>query len=390
MDRTFPLHSPDFYRGDPHPVYRILRKDAPVYWCDEGEFWAVSKYEDVRFISRNPGQFTSTKGIIIPDRSQTDPVRDEQLVFTDPPVHRLKRQLISSGFTPRRIRRLEEKARVLVDQILDPIERGTTVDFAESVAAPLPTWIIAELLGAPPEDWEQFRAWSDAIVGSNDPDIELDSKTAGAALFTYFSDLLERRRAQPEDDLISVLLEAEVDGERLSQVDLLGFCFLLLVAGNETTRNLISQGMLALIAHPDQRQRLVDDPGLIPSAVEEMLRFASPVTHMARTATSSVELRGTKIDAGQMVVMLYGAANRDEDVFGPTAEEFLVTRSPNPHLAFGFAEHLCLGASLARLEARVMFEELLRRFDEFDLAGEVVRMRATMTPGVTHMPLLLR
>jgi cytochrome P450 len=226
-------------------------------------------------------------------------------------------------------------------------------------------------------------------VGSADPEIQLDPLGALAELHQYFTNLISSRRWKPLDDLLSVVVEAEVDGERLTDQDLLNLSFLLLVAGNETTRNLIALGTLALIDHPDECRKLVDDPGLIPGAVEEMLRWTSPVTHMARAATIDVEIRGQTIRQGETVVMLYGSANRDEDVFGADAEEFRVTRNPNPHVAFGFGEHFCLGASLARLEARVLFEELLRRFPQLELVGEVARMRATMVPGVKRMPVRL-
>lgn len=209
---------------------------------------------------------------------------------------------------------------------------------------------------------------------------------AAGQLYEYFQRLIAARRARPRADLLSVLAEAEIDEHRLTDEDLLNFAFLLLVAGNETTRNLIALGTLALIAHPDQYRLLVEEPARIPLAVEEMLRWNSPVVHMARTATADVEIRGQRIRAGEVVVMLYGSANRDEDVFGPDSEEFDVTRHPNPHIAFGCGEHSCVGAQLARLEATVFFEELLRRYPRIELVGEVDRMRATMVPGVKRMP----
>jgi cytochrome P450 len=262
-------------------------------------------------------------------------------------------------------------------------------EFAEEIAAPLPTRLIAELIGAPPEDWEQFRAWSDAATGTADPEIELDPMVAAGQLFEYFQKLIGARRVEPRDDLLSVLAGAEIDGERLTDEDLLNFAFLLLVAGNETTRNLIALGTLALMTHPEQQRLLVDHSSLIPVAIEEMLRWNSPVVHMARTATVDVDIRGQRIAEGDVVVMLYQSANRDEDVFGPDSEEFKVTRQPNPHIAFGCGEHSCIGAQLARLEAAVMFEELLRRFPRLELVGEVDRMRATMVPGVKRMPVRL-
>lgn len=389
MEPDFPLHSPDFYAGDPYPTYKTLRATSPVHWNDVTKFWALLKYQDVRFVSRNPGLFSSTRGITIPDPAQPQATQEGNLIFTDPPRHRQLRRLVSFAFTPNRVAALEPKVREIVHGILDEIEAGSTQEFAEAIAAPLPTRMIAELLGAPAEDWEQFRAWSDAAVGSADPDIELDPIVSLAQLHQYFSKLIAERRSEPRDDLLSVLVGAEVEGERLTDEDLLNLSFLLLVAGNETTRNLIALGTLALIGHPDQCRKLVDDPGGIPDAVEEMLRWTSPVTHMARTATRDVEIRGQRIREGDTVVMLYGSANRDEEVFGDDAEEFRVARRPNPHLAFGLGEHVCLGAQLARLEACVLFEELLRRFPKLELVGEVARMRATMVPGVKRMPVRL-
>ena len=389
MRTTFPLHSPDFYAGDPYPAYRELRATSPVCWNDVTNFWALLKYEDIRYVSSNPALFSSAKGITIPDPAIPSPVQEGNLIFSDPPRHRQLRKLINAGFTRRQVAVLEPKIREIVAGILDGIEPDSVHEFAEEIAAPLPTRMIAELIGAPPDDWEQFRVWSDAATGNADPEIELDSLVAMGQLFEYFQKLIAARRAEPRDDLLSVLAEAEIDGHRLDDEDLLNFAFLLLVAGNETTRNLIALGTLALIAHPDQCRLLVDDPALIPGAVEEMLRWNSPVVHMARTATTDVEIRGQLIRAGDVVVMLYQSANRDEEIFGPDSEEFKVTRNPNPHIAFGCGEHSCVGAQLARLEATVLFEELLQRFPKLELVGEVDRMRATMVPGVKRMPVRL-
>jgi cytochrome P450 len=389
VQTTFPLHSPDFYAGDPYPAYRELRATAPVCWNDVTKFWALLKYEDIRFVSSNPALFSSTSGITIPDPQQPSPVQPGSLIFTDPPRHRQLRKLINSGFTRRRVAVLEPKIREIVGGILDGMEPDSVHEFAEEIAAPLPTRMIAELIGAPPDDWEQFRAWSDAATGTADPEIELEPLVAMGQLFEYFQKLIAQRRVEARDDLLSVLAGAEIDGVRLTDEDLLNFAFLLLVAGNETTRNLIALGTCALIAHPDQCRLLADDRSLIPGAVEEMLRWNSPVVHMARTATSDVEIRGQLIAEGDTVVMLYGSANRDEDIFGADSEEFKVTRHPNPHIAFGCGEHSCVGAQLARLEASVMFDELLRRFPRLELVGEVDRMRATMVPGVKRMPVRL-
>jgi cytochrome P450 len=386
---TFPLHSPDFFAGDPYPAYKELRASAPVCWNDVTKFWALLKYEDIRFVSTNPDKFSSTKGITIPDPVMPNPVQEGNLIFTDPPRHRQLRKLINTGFTRRQVAVFEPKVREIVYGVLEDIGPGSTHDFAEELAAPLPTRMIAELLGAPPDDWEKFRRWSDACTGNADPEIELDSFVAIGELFEYFQRLIAARRDEPRGDMLSVLTTAEVDGATLTDEDLLNFAFLLLVAGNETTRNLIALGTLALIDHPDECSKLVKDPTLIPTAVEEMLRWTSPVTHMARAATVDVEIRGQLIREGDMVVMLYGSANRDEEIFGPDAEEFKIARHPNPHIAFGCGEHSCVGAQLARLEARVFFEVLLGRYPRLELVGDVDRMRATMVPGVKRMPVRL-
>ena len=383
------LHSPEFFVGDPYPTYRALRASDPVCWNDVTKFWALLKYEDIRYVSSNPGKFSSANGITLPDPAIPSPAIEGNLIFTDPPRHRQLRKLISAGFTKRQVGLLAVKIRDLVLGILDEVEPGQTLEFAEGVAAPLPTRLIAEILGAPPSDWERFRVWSDACVGHDDPEIELDAFVAIGELFEYFQQLIAARRVDEFDDVLSVLAHAEVDGQRLADDELLQFAFLLLVAGNETTRNLIALGTLALISHPEQCSQLVDDPSLIPGAVEEMLRWTSPVTHMARIATEDVELRGRLIKKGESVVMFYGSANRDEEIFGVDAEEFRISRNPNPHIAFGCGEHACIGAQLARLEATILFEELLKRYTGLEVVGTVERMRATMVPGVKRMPVRL-
>ena len=386
MGLRVPLHDPDFYRADPFPAYQRLRSEAPVYWHQESGWWALAKYEDVRFVSIHPELFTSTQGVMIPDEGAITPDKLDLMLFTDPPRHRKLRTLMKARFTPRQVVRLEARIRAIARRLVDGIASGSVVDFAEQVAAPLPTVVIAELIGAPSEDWERFRAWSDAVVGYDDPDTPLHRNEAQVALHEYFSALIEARRLEPCDDLISSLLVSELDGQKLAWDDLYNFCWLLLIAGNETTRNLISLGTKALLSHPDSLQMLVDTPTLIPSAVEEMLRWANPVTHMVRMATQDVEIHGQKILEGQRVVMLYGSANRDEEIFGPDAESFDVTRDPNPHIQFGFGEHVCIGAALARLEARIMFEELVPILTSASLAGDITRVRSTMIPGVRHMP----
>jgi cytochrome P450 len=383
----FPLHEPDFYRSDPYPAFRSLREQSPVHWHAPGGWWALSRWADIRWVSGQPDLFSNAGGVMIPDPAEIGPDDLDLMLFTDPPRHRQLRRVIKDLFAPRRIRALEPRIRELARSVIDPIPSGAVIDFAEAVAAPLPTIVIAELLGIAGADWDHFRAWSDAIIGELDPAQTGDRAQAQAALHAYFLDVIEERARRPrEDDFVSSLLAADVEGQRLTRDEIYCFCWLLLLAGNETTRNLIAQGAHALLLHPDALGQLAAQPQRLPRAIEEMLRWCTPSQYMARTATRDVELRGRKILAGHKVIMLYGAANRDPEVFGADAEEFRITRDPNPHLSFGYGEHVCMGAGLARLEARVLFEELLPRLAGAELAGQVVRLRATMTPGITEMP----
>jgi cytochrome P450 len=386
MPTAFPLHSPEFYAGEPYPVYRELRATAPVCWNDVTKFWALLRYDDIRFVSTNPALFTSTQGINIPDGDMPTPVQEGNLIFMDPPRHRGLRKLVNFGFTRRRLAMLEPKIRGYVSELLDGITPGSEQEFIEKIAAPLPAHVIAELLGVAPHDRAQFRAWTDATIGTAGAPSDLDPFETAGRLYRCVRQLITAARTEAGDDMMAVLGGADIDGCRLSDAELLDFSFLLLASGNETTRNLLALGTLALINHPEQSRLLAEDPARIPLAVEEMLRWTSPVTHMARTATADVEIRGHRIAAGDVVVLLYGSANRDENVFGPDAEEFKVTRQPNPHIAFGCGEHACVGAQLARMTASVFFRELLPRFPNLELAGAVDRMPATMLPLVTRMP----
>ena len=383
------LHEPSFYAGDPFPAYAWLRREAPVFWYAERGWWALSRYDDVRFVSSHPELFTSTRGIMLPDSGGMTPDRLDLMIFNDPPRHRELRSLVKAGFTPHAIEKLAPGLRALAQGIVDAVPAGAEINFAEAVAAPLPTIVIAQLIGAPAEDWDRFRRWSDAIIGYQDPEESMHPEQAHAELHSYFMKLIAIRKEAPRDDLLSNLVAAQREGAPVTDEDLYCLCWLLLVAGNETTRNLIALGTRALLEHPDQLEQLQANPSLLPCAIEEMLRWCSPVTHMVRAANCDVAIRGETIRAGEHVVMLYGAANRDEDVFGPDAESFVVTRHPNRHIQFGFGEHICIGAHLARLEARVVFEALLPRLEGARLVGPVRRVLASMVPGVKHMPVRL-
>jgi len=379
------LHDPDFYAGDPFPAYRWLRAEAPVYWHDTPGFWAVTRHEDVIAVSRDPASFCSSQGTMLADL--TRPIMPRQsILYIDPPDHVKYRKLVQPGFSPSRLKQLEPRVRQLACTLAADIDTGTAVDFVDEFAARLPLLVIAEMLGVPASDRAQFQRWSDLIIEVTTEQTP-ENMAASVELLGYFAAVIAERRTQPRDDLISTLVSAEVDGERLEEFDLLMFCMTLLVAGNETTRNLLLHGALALATHPAQRAALAADPGHIPAAVEEMLRWGSPITSFMRTATRDTTLRGQRIGAGERVLMLYAAANRDEAVFGPDAEDFRVSRDASRHLAFGFGEHFCLGAGLARMEARIAFEELLARFATIDLAGPVERLRSVLMSGIVCLPL---
>jgi cytochrome P450 len=307
----------------------------------------------------------------------------------DPPEHNRHRKLAIGAFTPRMVAGLEPRVRELARESVAAIRPGEPFDFVERVALPLPMLVIAELLGVPSSDYEDFRRWSDAMVeaGGSGP----SPATIGvvAELFAYITAKAAERRRAPRGDVLSKLALAEVDGQGLSDGELAIFCLTLLVAGNETTRNLISGGMRALLEHPAQWEKLCADPRLVPGAVEEMLRYVSPVRNFARRVQQDTELGGRKLRAGEYIVLCYGSANRDEAVFGADSDAFDVARpDARRHVAFGFGEHLCLGAALARLEAQVMFEELALRGPGFSLAGPVERLQSTLIDGVVSMPVV--
>ena len=384
------LGNPDsFVNGVPHDTFRLLRREAPLYrerLPDGTEFWALTKYHDVVAASSDYATFSSAKGTNIEEQGGGTQL---MMVNMDPPRHTKLRALISKGFTPKMVRALDPHVREITTAIVDNVARRGECDFVTEVAAELPLQVIAELIGIPIEERHLVFEWSNQMIGLGDPEygnsMEVATKAANA-MFAYADKLASERRQNPKSDVVSVLLGAEVDGEQLTPLEFNVFFLLLAVAGNETTRNLISGGMLALIEHPGQRQRLLKDPALIPTAVEEMLRWVTPVMYFRRTATRDTEIRGQKIREGEKVTLWYISANRDEEVF-PEADRFDVARSPNEHIAFGAGgPHFCLGNSLARLEIQIMFEELLRRLPDITLAGPVARLRSNFISGIKHMP----
>ena len=414
------LADPEFFMRYPFDVYARMRAEAPVYWSEHDHAWALTKYEDIRFVSKSPHLFSSRFGqtashCAIPDDGQPvtdDPVdgcpmprravarasvlggREDILTAVDPPRHGFLRKLASSAFTPKAIALLEQHVAELAVAQIDRIEPGVEVDFVDTVAAPVPMRVIAEMLGVSTELLDDFRRWSDAFIELNDAndtrdEAEINEYFASIIEFNdYFTKELQDRVDHPRDDLLTALAHADDDGKPLSLDSQLSMTFVLLVAGNETTRGLLSNAAKLLFEHPDQRQLLVDDPSLLPNAVEEFLRFQSPVTHMCRTALVDTVIRGQTIARGDYVIMLYPAANHDEEIW-ERAEELDVTRTPDPgHLAFGFAEHFCLGAALARREIRLVLGELLKRYPNYELVGGAPRVRADMTPGIKSMPVV--
>ena len=383
-----PLHDPQFHAGDPFPAFRRLRAEARVYWHPTPGFWTLTRHEDVVAVSRDPATFCSSRGILLSDIER--PVMPRQsIIYIDPPEHAKYRKLVQPAFSPGRLRVLEERIATMVRELVGDSDADRTIDFVDAFAAPLPLLVIADMLGVPGADRGRFKRWSDAIIeAGTQPSAE--NMAQSVELLEYFGSVIAERRVRPGDDLISVLVHSEIDGERLEEFDLLMFCMTLLVAGNETTRNLLSHGALALATYPDQRALLARDPTLIPRAVEEMLRWGSPVSSFMRMATRDTELRGTPIREGDRLLMLYSAANRDEAVFGDDAEEFRVQRDASRHVAFGFGEHFCLGAQLARMEARIAFSQLLDRFERWELTGKVERLPSQFMRGIVHLPLSLR
>jgi cytochrome P450 len=377
---------------DADALYAWLRAEAPVLEYAPHHF-TVAKYHDIREISRDPERFCSGRGVLVNDpmRGDRPSTAAPSIIHMDPPDHTRFRNIVNRAFTPRAVRALEPRVRELAREVLDAVSDGRVVDLVETIAVPLPVLVIAELLGIPEEHRGDFRRWSDASIEAADHSDERTLREIGE-LFAFLRGHLDRARAHPAADLVSALVQAEVDGRRLTDDELVVFCMALLVAGNETTRHLVSGGALALARHPEQRSALAADlrSERVAVAVEEMLRVVTPVSAFARTATRPTTLRGTQLAAGDYVVMLYASGNRDEEVFGLDADAFDAQRPPDPaHVAFGFGEHLCLGASLARLEARVMFEELLARHPRYEVVGEPAWLRSTVMHGLVTLPVAL-
>lgn len=392
-----------FTEGIPHEWFTWLRANAPVFHHDEpgGDgFWVITRYDDIVTANRDAASFSSSQelGGVVMLEGPTAPIPGTEMagnmmLFMDPPGHTRYRKLVNRGFTPRMIAALEPHVRELTVGILDGALAKGDCDFVVDVAAELPLEVIAELLGVPREDRHKLFDWSNRMVGSEDPEYQVSDEhvtQAQVEMFMYAQQLAEQRRAAPQQDIVTTLLNAEVDGDTLSEMDFNLFFMLLSVAGNETTRNAIAHGMNAFLEHPEQWALLVEDTAArIDGAVEEILRWASPVMYFRRNARRDVTLGGQEIKAGEKISLWYISANRDESVFDEPFR-FDITRDPNPHIAFGGGgPHFCLGAQLARLEIRLLFEELAARVPRLEALGEPDRLRSNFIGGIKHLPVRL-
>lgn len=395
---TLDIISNEAYRnGPPHELYTLMRREAPVLkhrGIDPGSpewFWALTRHTDVVEVSRQFQIYSSAKKGALMNQDRPDLEVARMMIDQDPPEHTRLRNLVNRGFTPKAVRMLEDHFRDVAERLIREAVAEGEVDFVDKVSAELPLIAIAELLGVPHEDRRKVFEWSNRMIGATDPDMSGgldDAAAASIELYMYANELGAQRRAEPRNDLISMLVSAE-GNDQLSEHEFDLFVLLLSVAGNETTRNGISHGVLALIDHPHAYAELRADPSLIPSAVEEMLRWATPVNNFVRTATCDVELHGVQIKEGDAVCMLYASANRDEDVFTDPFT-FDIHRNPNPHVTFGGGgPHFCLGFNLAKMEMRVLFEQLVAQVSTIELLGDVPKLRSSFVHGIKKLPVRL-
>lgn len=387
--------------GYPHDAWTRLRAEEPVaYFEPPGfePFWAITKHADVLEISKQPTRFSSAQGIMLRPAGVVFPP-SEMVVMLDPPQHGLVRKVANRRFTPRAVRtQRDDIERIAVDVLDEAAPAGDSgdLDFVERIAAPFPLAVIAWVLGVPGTDWQLLFRWTNEVIGKDDEEFRLPGETPGQTskrargeLHAYFRTLIDQRRTNPEDDLVSELISGEIAGQPLSEEQLVSYCELLVEAGNETTRNAISGGLLAFSEHRDEWEKLRDNPALMPDTVEEILRWSSPISHFTRTATEDYDLRGKTIRAGEQVALYFASANRDDEVFDDPFV-FRVDRRPNPHLAFGFGEHFCMGAHVARVELETIFRHLLGRLESFEVVGTVERLTSIINGSIKHLPLRYR
>ncbi|KFA91622.1 cytochrome P450 [Archangium violaceum] len=391
------LADPRHYEHDAaRDLFARLRGERPIWWSPQADgrgFWSVLRYRDIVTVSKNPRLFSSARslgGHRIHDETEVEITQglEASMLSMDPPEHNTYRGMVSPAFTAERIRRLEASIRARVTALLDRIAPSGGCEFVSSVAAELPIQVIAELLGVPQEDRLRLFEWSNALVGEDDPDMrrsEEHIRQCTKDMGAYALKLWRERLRRPGDDLVSMLVGTEADGEGMSVPRYFATFFLLVIAGNESVRNTLSGGLLALSRYPEQRRKLVEQPALIPQAVKELVRWVSPFLHMRRTATEDTELAGQRIARGDKVVLWYLSANFDEEVF-EQPERFDVTRAGPQHLSFGQGQHFCLGWRLAELQLTVLFQELLRRFPDMEPHGPVRRVRSNFVRGIKELP----
>ncbi|HEY1828152.1 MAG TPA: cytochrome P450 [Acidimicrobiales bacterium] len=379
-----------FLREDYYDVLSWLRAEAPVHEVAPG-FWTVARYDDIRDISREPARFCSGQGVLVNDpmRGTDGPMLSRSLLHMDPPCHSDFRGLVNRRFTPRSLAPLADSIRASAVATLEAVPADREIDFVAELAAPFPLIVIAELLGIDEADRSDFRRWSDAAIES--PDLPMEETMAALGeLASFIMEHIRAKRAEPGPDLVSMLVESEVNGEPLTKEELFMFLLTLLVAGNETTRTLLSGTAQVLFDHPDQRALLATQPDLLAGGIEECLRWVTPVHAFCRTPTEDVVVGGVTVPAGDYLCMLYASGNRDESIFGADASSFRVERPFNPlHVAFGFGEHVCLGASLARMEGRIFVEEFLARYPGYEVTGPAERVGSTTVAGIRSLPVVL-
>lgn len=393
---TARFDQPAFYLGDPNATFAQLRESDPVHWYEEGKFWVITKYDDIKGISARPEKFKSERiGImmdLIAHREGRDPqgYQTRGIMFMDPPEHRAHRKAIGVRFTPSAVAKMEARVRQVVNDALDDLPEGE-FDWIERIAEPIPVYVFAYLLGVPEPDWSKVAGWATTIanVGSglaNDDDMALIFDQIGP----YLLGLVAERKDHPGDDLLTMLSTVRIDGEPFNDAQVMIYALTLLAAGSETTQSLIAGIADCLDAHPDQADRLFADPALADNTVEEVLRYWTPVMSMARQAARDVELRGVTVKDGDGVLLAYASANRDQDHWGPTAEHFDITRNDaSGHLGFGVGEHFCMGAALARREARLLLEELAKRTNGIRVTGERVQRASALVHTHDRLPVTL-
>jgi cytochrome P450 len=396
------IYSPDIYAGGPpHEVFTELRRTHPVYWQDvpgEPGYWAVLRHADVVEVAKHPLVFSAqTGGVIIEDMPPAQLENTKLMLLSmDPPRHTHYRRPVAPRFRTKVIAQMEDQIRAMVSEILDEAAEARTVEFVQEVTAKVPARVFGQIMGLPEEDLTHIHRLAEQLTSSQDPEFAYEGPADGEGngasieMAMYAIQFAHQRRAMddPPEDLTTFILHSEFDGAPMDDVSFGSFFVQMVTAGNDTTKTMLSAGLLTLLEHPDQLAEVRADPSLLPGAVEEMLRYDNPLHYSRRTATEDTELAGTRIDAGQKVVMMYTSANRDEVVFD-RPQEFDIHRDPNPHLTFGIAEHFCMGAHLARLEARVFFEELFNRFSGFEPTGPPLRIRSNLNNAYRAVPMTL-